>query len=248
MKKNLILTCVLFAFFAVCNAHSQTPGKDAVQACITAMKIDKMVDSFQTMSVKFYVYQQGQKVIIKYLSKDKSEEEQFVRFEQSMNGKEEAYVYLAADEEFFKVAPQYEELSPEDAGMFFQLLYSVFPYINVPSLLKDTTGKLLVDIVGSEEFEGRKCKKIGLGVKDSTTGEPKYHQYLYTDEVSNFLYGVEMPENNVKVVCENMKKVKGVVYPATVKVLVNGTKQVEFEIDKIEANIELDDALFAKPN
>jgi hypothetical protein len=55
-----------------------------------------------------------------------------------------------------------------------------------------------------------------------------------------------MEKSTVSITCSNFKRKSGYVYPTTIKLLQGGKKQLEVEIDKFDADIALDDALFEK--
>ena len=241
MKKILVLLVFVLAF---ANLSAQT-GKEVVQSCITAMRIDKL-DSFKTASVRASLYQQGQKVSIRYFSKDYGEDdaaESKVRLETSSMGKETAIVY--ADEEVFQVVPKYEELDERALAQLMQISQFLFPTHNLMVLVKDTTDNTVLSLLeGTVKFNDKNCKKVALA---SSENPEEILQYIFFDEATNWFQGVEIPGSEVvTITCSNFKRAKGYVYPAAVKLLSNNKKILEVEIDKIELDINLEDSLFER--
>jgi hypothetical protein len=184
------------------------------------------------------VYAQNQKISIKFYQKMVDSNEMMLRFEQSSMGKEE--IYVITEDEFFQVKPNYEERDRDDAGQIQLMFMTVLP--TVQGITDDTN--IVVEIVETTNYNGKSCKKISVAQKDKPT---EIIKYIYLDAVTNWFTGYEVPGGKGGIVAESPKKVKGFVYPSTIKMMQNGKKASEIEIDKIEVNIELDDALFAKP-
>ena len=242
MKKiiqKLIILISLGIIIAV-NLNAQT-GKELLTNCATAMRWDKL-DSFQTWSVKLFIYGAGQKVSLKIFSKNNDLKESFTRVEQTMTGNEE--VFVLTDNDFFRLVPNYELLDMSDAATIYQLLTIFFPSAGIMPLLFDTTDAFVLKLVGTEKINNSSCKKVSFAL---STEPQNILQYFYFDEVTNYMVSTEMPEQKVSFVFEGMKREKGYVYASTIKMLQDGKKVQEFEIDKLEFNIELDDSLFAKP-
>lgn len=231
MKKFLLLTVIILTANIFINKIYAETAKEVIETCMTAMKYEKL-DSFKTLVVQAYQYAQGKKQSIKIFNKDDK-----IRFEFSAMGNEEAYVY--AEDNFFKIKPDYEEMDKEDAAGVFMLMQLVMP--NVKTLL-DTNYVLKLD--GTEDFNGKSCKKISVAMQKTPD---EIIQYVYIDAITNWFSGTNAPKS-IGVTLEKMKKHKGYVYPAVIKLTREGKKLAEIEIDKLEADVEIDDALFAKPN
>jgi len=242
MKKFLFS---LFLVFCYTNLSAQT-GKELIQTCITAMQIDKL-DSFKTVSVKAYQYgSSGNKASLRYYSKDYGEGtdvESKARLEASSMGKDQAFVLT--EDEIFQVVPKYEEIDKQDAGQLFMIINQLFPTHSLLSVVKDTTNKTLFTLAeGTTKFNDKNCKKVSVS---SAEKPEEIIQYLFFDEATNWFQGVEIDseQGKVNVLCSGFKKTKGHVYPTTIKILVGSKKIVEYEIDKFEVNIELEDSLFS---
>ncbi|MDR0927280.1 MAG: hypothetical protein LBO69_05885 [Ignavibacteria bacterium] len=231
MKKILILIAILTATYS--STYAET-GREALEACATAMKYDKL-DSFQTQSIKATIYIGDQRQTVKIFQKDSN----LVRFETSAMGKEDAYVLT--DDEFFQVKPEYEEFDVSEAGQLLQIYEMVLPTVH--SILRVPDTNIVLTISGEGDYGGKKCKKIGIS---SPKTPDEISQYVYLDAQTNWLVGIGDDKGN-GLVLSSMKKVKGFVYAATIKIMKDGKKQFEIEVNSFEANPELDDAIFAKP-
>jgi hypothetical protein len=236
LKLLLALVFGMTIVFGTNSLYAET-ATEALQSCATAMGYNKL-DSFKTMSIKAYMYAQNQKISLKFYQKVVDSNEAMMRFEQSSMGKEDAFVIT--EEEFFRVKPNYEEMDRDNASEIQMMYGMVMP--TVQDVIDDTTS--ICEIVETTKYNGKSCKKISIAKKDAPT---EILQYIYLDAATNWFVGLEAPGGQGGIVTENPKKVKGFVYPSIIKMMQNGKKVFEIEIDKIEANLELDDALFAKP-
>jgi hypothetical protein len=243
MKKILLAMLIVFVSTAFL-AKAET-GMEVLNACASAMKVEKL-DSFKTISIKAYLYQQGQKVSIKYFSKDYGKNDDMetkVRLEQSAMGQESALIIT--EDEIFQVVPEYEVIDRDDAAMLFQIIEWLFP-TDIRRVVRDTTGKVVFKLEEEiTKFNSKNCKKIGVA---SSEKPEEIKQHLYLDEATNWLQGVDISteKGTISLVLDGFKKIKGFVYPTTIKLLNEGKKLLEVEIDKFEANIELEDSLFEK--
>lgn len=241
MKKIFVLVFLMFGYI---NLTAQT-GLDVIQSCVTAMQLDK-TKSFKTISIKAYLYGQNNKSSIRYFCKtygEGDEAEDKARLELSTMGKEQAFVF--ADDEIFQVVPNYEEIDKQNAGELYQIMGWLFPTAAFTSILKDTSELKAIFALqeGTTKFNDKSCKKIAVSSKEKPD---EIGQYLYFDEVTNWFQGLEIPstDRTIGLTCSDFKKKTGYVYPTIIKILSNGKKMVEVEIEKLEADIELDDALF----
>jgi len=128
----------------------------------------------------------------------------------------------------------------------FSMLFPTFDILRLSKAI-DTLESVVIEYDGAADFNKKKCKKISIRSKEQKENGEEPSQYMYFDEVSNYFLGMDMPSQNATITCEGFKRVKGMVYPTTIKILQNGKKVQEMEIDKLEANIELKDSLFEKP-
>jgi len=243
MKKFWVL---LFLIFVYTNLSAQTSGKDIINLCITAMRIDKL-DSFKTASVKAYLYQQGNKTSIRYINKEYGEGDNIetkFRLELSSMGKETAVVFT--DDDIFQVVPKYEELDKEDIGQLYQIMNWMFPTVGLLAVIKDTTDKTIFTLQdGTSKFNDKNCKKVSIAANEKPE---EILQYLFFDESTNWFQGLEIPleKGILGLTCSNFKKKSGYVYPTTIKILQDGKKILEVEIDKFEVDIAVEDSLFEK--
>ena len=244
MKKILVLLSLVF----VCTNLTAQTGKDIIQSCITSMRLDKL-DSVMTVSAKAYLYQQSQKTTIRYFNKDYGDgtsenSDSKIRIELSSMGKEDAFVI--ADDEFFRVVPNYEELDPANMGQLQQLMGWMFPTFSIISIVKDTVDAAIFTLQeGTTKFNDKNCKKISIASKEKPE---EIIQYIFFDESTNWFQGVEIPTEQgiIGLTCSSFKKAKGHVYPTTIKLLNDGKKLLEVEIDKLEFDISLEDSLFER--
>ena len=249
MKKFLFL---LFFVFCYTNISAQT-GKELLQTCVSAMQLNKL-DSFKTMSVKAYQYDtRGNKASLRFYSKDYSEgiegaeSDEKMRLEASSMGKDQAFVF--DNDEIFQVVPKYEEIDKEDASQLSFILNTLFPTHSIfqiaKHIAKDTTDKIMYNLQeGTTKFNDKNCKKVNVV---SAEKPDEVAQYMYFDEATNWFQGVETPTEQgiISLLCSGFKKTKGHVYPTTIKILADGKKVVEIEIDKLEVDINLEDSLFS---
>jgi outer membrane lipoprotein-sorting protein len=129
----------------------------------------------------------------------------------------------------------------EEAAPIMQMISMILPsmmLLNVDSTDEET---VLIELLGTEEYNKKSCKKIRIAPKENPDGS---EQIIYTDAQSNWLVALQMGPISLNL--EGMKKVKGYVYPSVIKIMSNGTKLSEIEISKIEADIDLEDSLFTK--
>jgi hypothetical protein len=242
MKKTLVLLLLVFAYT---NLSAQT-GKDIMQLSVTAMRLDK-IDTFKTLSIKAYLYQQGQKTSIRYFSKDYGEGYEVInksRIELSSMGKETAFVFT--EDDIFQVIPKYEEIDKEDAGQLFQIMAWMLPAQDVNMAFKDTSDAIIFTLQeGTSKFNDKNCKKISISSKEKPE---EVSQSLFFDEATNWYQGLEFKTSQgiIGLTCSDFKKSKGYVYPTTIKLLSDGKKVLELEIDKLETDIPLEDSLFEK--
>jgi hypothetical protein len=247
---KIVLMLVAVLFVGTLPIYAET-GIEALDACAKAMKYEKL-DSVKTFQMKAYMYVQGQKVSINVYQKDDS----LVRVEQAvpMMGKSKAFVIKFLDsevEEYFQVEPTYEELDVDDAGEALSIMMQLIP--RVPPIKPDDT-TVKVEIVGKEKFNGKDCDKIEVKAVGDTTGNKAYY-YLdvathWLVGTSNTIKGSDGKEHILDMQLSGMKKLKGsggFVYASNIKILGDGKKEYEFEIDSFTANPEVDDKLFAKP-
>jgi hypothetical protein len=134
------------------------------------------------------------------------------------------------------VKPQLEVLQREDAEQFMQMIGTILPTTSFE--IDDSTETY--ELLGTEEFNGKSCKKIKVTMKET----PGMEQMIYTDAMTNWIVGMKI--GPMDFILEGMKKVKGFVYPSAIKIVSEGKTAMEFEISKIEADIELEDSLFSK--
>ncbi|MCL2039726.1 MAG: hypothetical protein FWG85_04775 [Bacteroidetes bacterium] len=242
MKKFLFSLCFVFLYT---NLSAQT-GKELIETCISAMQLNKL-DSFKTMSVKAYQYDtRGNKGALRYYSKDYGEGDDVetkARLELSSMGKDQVFVF--ADDEIFQVVPKYEEIDREDAGQLVMIISTLFPTHGLFLVSKDTSDKVIYNLQdGTTKFNDKNCKKISVS---SAEKPDDIIQHLYFDEATNWFQGIENPTENgtISMLCSGFKKTKGHVYPTTIKILSNGKKAAEIEIDKLEVDINIEDSMFS---
>lgn len=256
MKKILLLVAVFFAFNFT---YAQT-AEEALKACAEAMKYERL-DSFKTMITKAKLYQGDARVSFILTEKqvvNGEDKKNFFRFEQSLrqsgNVDERTWIVSWDDDdfeggEFFQIKPNYKEENIENAGELFSFYDMIVPtlrsLLNIPDSVKD---KLILKVEGTEKFNNADCQKISVSSKDST-GEVKLGQYIYIDVASNWFKGTATPtEKGLReLLLDNFAKTKGWIYPKSIIIKLDGKKQLEMELDKIEAEIEIDNSLFARP-
>jgi len=242
MRKFLVLFLFVFAYT---NLSAQN-AKDVIQSCVTAMRLDKL-DSFKTASIRASLYLQGQKTSIRYFAKDYGEGDDAdtkLRFEMSSMGNETAIVF--ADEEIFQVVPKYEELDKEDIGPIYQIMGLLLPTMGISPILKDTTDELILTLqTGTTKFNDKNCKKISVSLKEKPD---EMIQHLFFDETTNWFQGLEQPYSNgsITTICSGFKRKSGYVYPTTIKLLLDGKKMSEIEIDKFDVDINIEDSIFER--
>jgi hypothetical protein len=247
MKRIFAITFLLVSYFSAnfsMNIVFAETGKEVFQACAEAMKFEKLKE-FKTLQLKAYLYVQGQKIGIKVLTKG----DENMRFEQTVMGREE--IYVSTEESFFKLKPIYEELDKDDASyaQISQMLVQLLPPLLFGGIDSLDEEKASIELVGTENFNGKSCKKVRIAPKElppDAPAEAAVGQIFYFDAITNWLLGIDFSPKTT-FVYESMKKVKGYVYPTVIKLMNDGKKVYEIEIDKIEADIELNDNLFAKP-
>ena len=242
MKKSIFAVLIAIWSAMVVPVQSQT-GQEIFQSCVDAMGINRAIDSFKTFSIKTILYSQGDRVSMTYMSKEIGEDEHVSRFEQRHQGKEEAFVIT--NDEFFRVVPNFEMFDLEDAGQIHNILINVFPHVIINRYAKDTSENVNYEVLEPAKFNGKNAKRVKVSDKDDENKE-NYAIYCF-DEASNFYLGFEVPQYKVAVYAESPKRTKGFTYSSVIKVMREGKKTQEFEIDKFEANITLDDKLFSKP-
>jgi outer membrane lipoprotein-sorting protein len=104
-----------------------------------------------------------------------------------------------------------------------------------------------VELVGKEDVEGTPAFKLKVTKKD---GDVQYHyldasNYLTIKESSTqSMQGTKVQADNYP---SNYKPVNGVLVPFAIETKVNGQSFTNIVIDKIEANVALDDAAFKMP-
>ena len=237
MKKVLVTTSLLL-FIAVnyftVNVFAET-GIDVIRASATAMNFAKLKE-FNTMQIRATVYAQNQRVGIRVMSKG----DDLLRFEQTIMGRDE--IYVLTEDAFFQLKPVFKELDKEDALSIMILISRMMPTMMFGDVDSLNEEKVSIELIGIEKFNGKDAKKVRMTPKES----PETVQYLYFDAITNWLLGVDLT-SQVSLVYEKMKRLKGYVYPAVIKLMVDGKKQQEIEINKLEADIDLPDSLFERP-
>ena len=243
MKKILAL---LMLVIGITNLNAQGP-KDIFQSCVTAMRLDKL-DSVMTVSIKAYLYAQTNRTSVRYYSKDYGDpnnsdgEDVKIRLELSAQGKEDVFIF--ADEEIFQIIPKYEEIDTRNAGQLYEIMGYLMTTGIVSAIAKDTSDAAIYTLhEGTTKFNDKNCKKISVAAKETPD---EIGRYYYFDEATNWFQGMDIPveKRTIGVVLTNFKKAKGIVYPAVVKLLDDGKKALEIEIDKFELDIALEDSLF----
>lgn len=129
-----------------------------------------------------------------------------------------------------------------------------FNLLKGPLMDYKTMGKKAT-YLGKETIDDKTYHKIKLsqGVNQPKTGDEDVEMTVYIDAVSYFMnkvtinVGESEPKQVVTINFKDPKKVKGVVVAQVVETLVDDKKQATIELSDIQADIELDNAMFSKP-
>ncbi|MCL2312697.1 MAG: hypothetical protein FWC41_09490 [Firmicutes bacterium] len=248
MKKILVTISLFFAvnYFTV-NVFAET-GIEVLKAAATAMNYEKYKE-FNTLQIRATLYVtvggQNQRVGMRVMSKG----DDLLRFEQTFMGKDE--VYVITEDAFFKLKPVFQEMDKTDAEYvqivsFLSMMLPTSMFAMIDSLDEE---KVIVELLDNEKFQGKNAKKVRIAPKElpaNAPAEAAEGQTFYFDAMTNWFLGMDATPK-VSLVFESMKRLKGFVYPTVIKVMVEGKKQQEIEINKMEADIELSDSLFARP-
>ena len=246
MKKILLVVSLFFLgnCFTVKPVYAET-GIEVLRACAAAMNFDKL-DEFNTLRMRASLLVQGQRVGMRIMSKDDN-----LRFEQTMQGRDEAFV-LTAEEEFFRVKPHFELLRIEDAAQIVSTVTMLLPSMMLNAIIKsydENEENLIIELIGVEDFNRKPSKKVRVAAKELPANAPPEAaegSFYYFDPITNWLVGIDLtPQQSL--VFERKKRLQGYVYPTVIKLMVNGRAQLEFEISRMEADMELNDSLFARP-
>lgn len=102
-------------------------------------------------------------------------------------------------------------------------------------------------LVGSEEVNGNECYILKLTKKNGNA------DYYYLDKVSYLVRKVRTTANingtpmDVDVLLSNYQDVDGYMMPFTTEQQLGGQTMMTYQLEKVEANVDMDDSLFSKP-
>jgi len=244
MKKFILLIVLVFA---TNNLFAET-GKELLDACEKAMGHSKFAE-FKTCKIECSLNQMGMNIGMTIYTKGKN-----TRMEMSMMGME--MIYVIADSTFFMLKPNFQELPFEQSAQVTGQISMVIP--NITELKKDIQQPLNVELVGVEDFHGKSAKKLKIASpapidnsNASLSTDPMASWladsdvFLFIDPVTNWLVGITVVDEKTDLVFDGMKRVKGYVYPSTIKIVQAG-QNAEININKLEVDIDLPDSLFAR--
>lgn len=141
----------------------------------------------------------------------------------------------------FQGSPAPEKMSEDDAKDAEQQADIDGPLVDYKA--KGNT----VELLGKEDFEGTEVYKLKVTLKGGGI------QYIYLD-ASTYLEIKETTKRSrngqefeVETLPSDYKEVNGVLFPFSIQSKVNGTTQFELTLDSIDANKDVEDAIFVMP-
>ncbi|OGU17008.1 MAG: hypothetical protein A2X61_07600 [Ignavibacteria bacterium GWB2_35_12] len=212
----------------IINKTLQTQGNDKLQN-VKSMKITSKISGMGT-EIPFKMYFKQPKSI---------------RSEFSMNGKNMIQAFDGKVGWF--ISPQSKNNKPEK--MPEEMLSKLKIQSNfLESPFKDYKQKgVKVKLAGKSKVDGRNAYKLLLTLKDKQRltvfiDADKYIFFKTTVEVKN---GKE--KARIDTYLKNHKNINGILIPYTVENYINGKKASSMQLESVETDIKIDDALFRMP-
>lgn len=100
-----------------------------------------------------------------------------------------------------------------------------------------------VELIGTEPLGARKAYHLKVTAKTGVV----QHYYLDTETALEVKLTTETESGTVEQDLEDYRDVEGIKIPFLIRTIVNGVKQGEIKVEKVEFNIKIDDAIFRMP-
>lgn len=233
MRKIVFLFALIFAS----NSMFAETALEVLENCSKAMKSEKRAD-FKTIKKVTVTKAMGQEFTTTLYQKD---DNKFRLENKSPFGEQ---VVIKNENDCAAIKPAVQDLSDEQCGEIFSQLSS--QDADMREYLEDADNYTF-ELKGVEEFNGKSCKLIDVKPKEAIEGVVSIT--LCIDALTNWLVGykTEISQGKIDILLSDMKKVKGVVYPAAITTKFNGTEVSTSTVESFEVNLDLDDNLFQKP-
>lgn len=233
MRKIVFLFALIFAS----NSMFAETALEVLENCSKAMKSEKRAD-FKTTKQVIVTKTMGQEITMTFYKKDGT------KFRMEMKTPMGEQVIIKNENECAVIKPAVQDLPAEQ---WDQVLSQVKSQDGDIRQYIEESADFTLELKGVEEFNGKSCKLVEMKPKEAT--EDFTSITLCIDALTNWLVGykTEISQGNIDILFSDMKKVKGVVYPAAITTKFNGTEVSTTSIESFEVNLELDDNLFKKP-